>query len=290
MPYTKANKERLLADVTFLTAVRPYRNCKNPASLEKTAGYISDEFRKAGLPVEEQKWMADGREYKNIIASYEPGRLRRLITGAHYDVAGNQQGADDNASGIAGLLETARLLAENRPVMDYGIDLVAYCLEEPPFFGTESMGSFVHAESLFKKMTPVIGMICYEMIGYFSEKPGTQDFPPGDLKCRYPGTGNFIMVAGIEKYKSFNERFHRLMSADSEIDVRLISLPESDSFAGLSDHRNYWTFGYKALMINDTCQFRNKSYHRRSDTPEKLDYGKMADVVNSTFNAIVRIM
>jgi hypothetical protein len=285
----KANKERLLANVSFLTNIRPYRNYKNPDSLEKAASYINEEFRKAGLPAVEQKWIAKGKEYKNIIASYEPGKLKRLIIGAHYDVAGNQKGADDNASGIAGLLEIARLLSENRPVTDYGIDLVAYCLEEPPFFGTESMGSFVHAESLFRKMTPVIGMVCFEMIGCFSDKPDSQDFPPGDLKSCYPGTGNFIMIAGIEKYKGFNDRFHILMSMDSKIDVQVISLPDNNGYAGLSDHRNYWTFGYKALMINDTCFFRNKNYHKKSDTIDKIDFGKMAEVVNSAFNAITKV-
>lgn len=282
----KANRERLFADVSFLTGIRPYRNCKNPDSLEKAAYYISEEFRKAGLPVGEQKWMAEGREYKNIIASYDTTKLRRLIIGAHYDVAGNQQGADDNASGMAGLLETARLLAENKPEMDYGIDLVAYCLEEPPFFGTESMGSFIHAESLFKSMTPVIGMVCYEMIGFFSDKPGSQDFPSEDLRGRYPDTGNFIMVVGTWKHKRFNERIHLLMSENSKIDVQVISVPDGVGFAGLSDHRNYWTFGYKALMINDTCNYRNKNYHKKSDTIDTLDFERMAEVLNSAYNAI----
>jgi len=285
----KARKERLYTDVAFLTGIRPFRNSRNLGSLEKASEYIRKEFDKAGMLIEEQKWTAVGKEYKNIIASYEPGKLKRLIIGAHYDVAGKQHGADDNASGVAGLLETARLLTENRPEIDYGIDLVAYCLEEPPFFGTDSMGSFVHAESLFKKMTPVIGMVCFEMIGYFSDKTGSQDFPPGDLKSRYPGIGNFIMVAGIEKYKSFNDRFQRLMAIDSKIDVQVISLPDNSGYAGLSDHRNYWKFGYKALMINDTCFFRNKNYHKKTDTLETLDFERMAEVINCSYTAITRL-
>lgn len=231
-------------------------------------------------------WTARGRDYKNIIASYRPDKLIRLIVGAHYDVAGNQPGADDNASGIAGMLETARLVMENMPEPGYGIDFVAYCLEEPPFFGTEMMGSWVHARSLFSHMIPVIGMICFEMIGYFSGEPGSQEIPPGILQGRYPDTGNFIVVVGVDKHRAFNERFCRLMAADSEIDVMLASFPDGGGFAGMSDQSSYWAFGYKAVMINDTSFLRNKNYHKKSDTIDTLDFERMANVVGSTYNAV----
>ena len=175
------------------------------------------------------------------------------------------------------------------PAVDYGIDFVAYSLEEPPYFGTEYMGSFIHAQSLFAKFTPVIGMICYEMIGYFSDKPKSQRFPDKIPKGAYPDTGNFIMVVGIEKQKSFTEKFHRNMKEDSGIDVQVISLPESASYAGLSDQRNYWPFGYKALMINDTSNFRNDNYHEKTDTIDTLDFDRMAEVVNSCCRAIGRM-
>src|SRR5207342_1395907 len=135
--------------------------------------------------------------YSNIIASYNPKATKRLIVGAHYDVCGNQPGADDNASAVAGLLETARLLGENKPEIDYQIDLVAYCLEEPPFFSTQHMGSFVHAKSLHENKIDVIGMICYEMIGYFSDQPNSQPFPAPELAKIFPSTANFIIVVGI---------------------------------------------------------------------------------------------
>lgn len=230
--------------------------------------------------------MARGKEYRNIIASYKPNELRRLIVGAHYDVAGNQPGADDNASGIAGMLETARLVMENMPEPGYGIDFVAYSLEEPPFFGTVMMGSHVHAGSLSMKMTPVIGMACYEMIGYFSDEPGSQEIPPGILHGRYPDTSNFIVVVGVEKHRVFNERFHQLMAADSKIDVMLASFPDGGGFAGLSDQSSYRAFGYKAVMINDTSFLRNKNYHKKSDTIDTLDFERMAHVVGSAYNAV----
>jgi hypothetical protein len=282
----KARQDRLHADVAFLSGIRPYRNYRNPESLNRAAEQISLEFKKAGLEPDEQKWTARGREYKNIVASYRPDKLIRLIVGAHYDVAGNQPGADDNASGIAGMLETARLVMENMPDTGYGIDFVAYCLEEPPFFGTEMMGSWVHAGTLFRRMIPVIGMICFEMIGYFSGEPVSQEIPPGVLQGKYPDTGNFIVVVGVDKHRGFNERFYRLMVADSEIDVRLASFPDSGGFAGLSDQSSYRAFGYKAVMINDTSFLRNKNYHRKSDAAGTLDFERMANVVGSAYNAV----
>ena len=135
--------------------------------------YIKNEFEQAGLEVQYQKWIAAGNEYTNVIGVYNGHKSKRLIVGAHYDVCGEQPGADDNASAVAGLLESARLIGENKPDLDYAIEFVAYCLEEPPFFGTTEMGSYVHAKSLFDNNVDVIGMICYEMIGYFSDEPNS---------------------------------------------------------------------------------------------------------------------
>ena len=156
----KAQRERLYRDVDFLCKIRPYRNYRNLDSLEKAANYISGEFARMGYTPFEHIWEAEGNDYKNILASYREEKERRLIIGAHYDVNGDQEGADDNASAVAGLLETARLLSENRPELDYGIDFVAYNLEELPFFTTEKMGSFIHAKSLHDSGVHVLGMIC----------------------------------------------------------------------------------------------------------------------------------
>jgi len=248
----KAIKSRLYTDVDFLTSIRPYRNFQNLESLEKVSKYISDEFGSCAFECEEQKWEAEGNEYKNIIASWQKAKKRRLIIGAHYDVAGDQPGADDNASAVAGLLETARLISENQPELDFGIDFVAYCLEEEPFFTTKEMGSYIHAKSLYDSQADVVGMICYEMIGYFSDEPGSQTFPLPELAAIYPDTGNYIVVVGIDKCKEFNETIHRLMSERSGINVEKIVFPDGNGLAGRSDQRNYWEFGYKAVMISDT--------------------------------------
>jgi hypothetical protein len=286
----RANRNLLYRDVNFLTSIRPFRNYLNLKSLEKVSKYISDEFVSCGLECAEQKWMAEGNDYKNIIASWHKKKKRRLIIGAHYDVAGDQPGADDNASAVAGLLETARMVSENHLDLDYGIDFVAYCLEEAPFFTTKEMGSYIHAKSLFDGQVDVLGMVCYEMIGYFSDEPGSQTFPVPELATIYPNTGNYIVVVGIEKCKEFSETVHSLMTEKSGINVEKIVFPDRDGLAGRSDQRNYWEFGYKAVMISDTSFLRNPNYHKITDTIETLDFDKMKEVVNSTYNAVTKLV
>jgi hypothetical protein len=283
----KANKERLYRHVEYLTSITPARNHRNLASLEKSYTYIESELQKIGAQTERQTWTAGGEEYVNILASYNSEKTRRLVVGAHYDVDGEQPGADDNASAVAGLLETARMVYEAKPDIDYRIDFVAYSLEESPYFGTASMGSYTHAESLHKEKVDVMGMICYEMLGYFSDEPESQPFPSPELAALYPHTANFIIVVGIEPYKEFAAKVHRLMSKDSGIDVQVIVFPAGEGLAGLSDQRNYWRFGYNALMINDTAFIRNPNYHQKSDTIDTLNFDKMTQVVTSAYRAVV---
>lgn len=286
----KAKKDRLYNDVAFLTSITPARNYRNKGSLKEAYTYIKTEFQKAGASTEQQTWLAQGQEYTNVIASYNAHKKQRLIVGAHYDVCGDQPGADDNASAVAGLLETARMVFEAKPDLAYRVDFVAYCLEEPPFFGSADMGSYVHAQSLYKANIDVIGMICFEMIGYFSDVPHSQPFPSPELAKLYPHTANFIIVVGIERHKAFNENVHRLMLNGSRVDVQLIHFPSEAGLAGLSDQRSYWLFGYPALMINDTAFIRNPNYHTKDDTIDTLDFDKMTEVVNSSYNAITKIL
>ena len=285
----KAAKEALYRHVDFLTSLAPARNYLNTETLEKVCRYLKEEFRRMGAQPEEQVWTAEGQPYKNIMASYNPDKSKRLVVGAHYDVCGDQPGADDNASAVAGLLETARLVFAQQPALDYRIDFVVYCLEEPPFFGTKNMGSYVHAKSLHEQHADVMGMICYEMIGYFSEEPRSQNFPSPELAERYPHTGNFIIVVGLETFQAFNEKFYSLMKKGAALDVQVISFPLGfgSEYAGLSDQRNYWAFGYPALMINDTSFLRNPHYHQVTDTIDTLNFDKMVEVVNGVTHAIL---
>ncbi len=283
------SKSNLYNHVDFLTAIRPYRNYENLASLQKASNYIQEKLEEFGFQTRIQQWEARGEVYENVIATYQPEKTKKLIVGAHYDVCGDQPGADDNASAVAGLLETARLVAQNKPKLDYGIEFVAYCLEEPPFYATKYMGSYIHAESLRNSKTEVLGMICYEMIGYFSDEPNSQDFPVPELSELYPNTANFIMVVGIDDCSEFNQNVFQNMSVGSEIDVQFIEFPDKDGLAGMSDQKSYWKFGYNALMINDTSFMRNPHYHEESDTIETLDFDKMKAVIDACYQAIVNV-
>lgn len=288
----KADQNRIFNDVKFLTELRPFRNYKNLQSLSKCVDYIKNEFKDSNLEVHEQKWYANENEYTNVIGIFNPGKPKTLVVGAHYDVCGDQPGADDNASAVAGLLEIARMLGEEKPLTNYTIELVGYCLEEPPFFGTESMGSHIHAKSLFLSNREVIGMICFEMIGYFSDKPNSQPFPYPKLASIYPTTANFIMTVGHELFDKFNQKVCKLMGEKCKIGVYNLSMPgsvEVGNISGLSDHMNYWEFGYNALMINDTAFIRNPNYHKVTDTIETLDFEKMREVINGAYHAIINL-
>ncbi|SNC68101.1 Peptidase family M28 [Hymenobacter gelipurpurascens] len=285
-----ADQNRLYADVKFLTSLQPARNYRNLRSLNEAADYIKAEFEKLQAEdsrVEEQVFRADGRQYRNLILSFGSEEAPRLIIGAHYDVYGEYPGADDNASAVAGLLETARLLHHYGSNLKYRVELVAYPNEEPPYFATQYMGSAVHAKSLHDAGAAVRAMLCYEMIGYFRDEPGSQRFPNEQLAARYPDTGNFIIVVGRTGQEEFTQCVQELMQTKATIDVQRINLPAEMGLAGLSDHRNYWKYGYEALMINDTSFLRNPHYHLASDTIETLDFKRMAEVVNGTYAVVL---
>ena len=281
----KSRSEVLHRHVEFLTTLRPFRNWENLESLERVCTYLKDEIRDYGLEVCEQPFQVGGKEYKNIIGTYHPEKKRRLIVGAHYDVCGDQPGADDNGSAVAGLLESARLVAESQPDLDYRIDFVAFCLEEPPFFGTQQMGSYIHAESISPIKEDVIGMINFEMIGYFHD--GDQPYPDNRLRQVYPKQANFIAVVGKHDYHVFNQKVFDLMKQDAGIDIQIIDHPMVEDLASMSDQRSYWEFDIPALMINDTSFIRNPNYHRMSDDIETLSFAHMEEVVTATYKAIV---
>jgi hypothetical protein len=280
----KADKAMLFQHVEFLTTLRPFRNYQNLQSLHDVCQYLAEQLDQYGLQVDEQCFEARGAEYRNICASYKSEKRRRLVVGAHYDVCGDQPGADDNASAVAGLLEVARMVALNRPEIDYRIDFVAYCLEEPPFFGTKQMGSYVHAASIADIRSDVIGLINFEMIGYFHE--GQQIYPDDRLRQIYPDTANFIAVVGRNVDHEFNKKVYELMKADAAIDVQLVDHPMVEIPAGMSDQINYWKFDIPALMINDTAFFRNPHYHQMTDDIDTLSFDHMREVVACAYRAV----
>jgi Zn-dependent M28 family amino/carboxypeptidase len=261
------------------------RNYLNIQNLNKTADYIKSEFEKTGGRVSEYEFIVNGLEYRNVSLLIGPDEGERIVVGAHYDSAFDTRGADDNASGVAGLIELAHILAKKPPAIP--VEFVAYTLEEPPFFGLEVMGSFLHAKSLDRDRVKIRLMICLEMIGYFSDERGSQGFPLSIGKLLYPSTGNFIAITGNFTNALTVRRFKRAMSQAADLPVYSINAPAFIPGVDFSDHRNYWHFGYEALMITDSAFYRNHNYHKVTDTPDTLDYVRMAEVVKGTYNAIL---
>ena len=281
----KIDPNKLEMHVRMLSDELYPRNYVDLDNLNKAAEYIKGEFQKTGGKVSEQHFTVNGSDYRNICLELGPETADRVVVGAHYDSANLTHGADDNASGIAGLIELANALAVFPP--NSKVEFVAYSLEEPPFFGSQQMGSFVHAGSLRDRQIPVRLMVCLEMIGYFSDEPNSQQFPVSIGKLIYPGTGNFIAVVGDLQNALTVRKFKAEMTDSTSLPVYSINVPAFVPGVDFSDHRNYWTFGYDALMITDSAFYRNKHYHNIDDTYEKLDYLRMAEVVSATYSAVV---
>jgi peptidase M28-like protein len=284
-PQPSVDPSRLKAHVQKLSVDLSPRDERHIENLDRTAEYIKGEFRRFSATVSEQPFRVEGRSFRNIIATFGPEAGQRIVVGAHYDAAGPYPGADDNASGVAGLIELGRLLSKQE--LKTRIDLVAFTLEEPPFFRTTGMGSAVHAGSLNKAGVQVSVMFSLEMIGYFSDEPNSQGFPAAILRLFYPARGNFIAVVGRTSEGLLVRRVKREMREASSLPVYSISAPSFIPGIDFSDQLSYWNAGYDAVMITDTAFYRNRNYHTENDTAERLDYTKMAMVVQGVFASVV---
>jgi Zn-dependent M28 family amino/carboxypeptidase len=278
---------RLESHVRTLSETLSPRDEGHPENLDRVAAYIRREFEQAGAIVSEQPYEIAGRTYRNVIAQFGPETKERIVVGAHYDTAGPLPGADDNASGVAGLIEIAYLLG--KALLPLRVELVAFTLEEPPFFRTAQMGSSLHAASLKKQGVEVRLMLSIEMIGYFSDAPGSQVFPTPILRAFYPSEGNFITVVGDVSQGLVVRRVKKAMREASPLPVYSINAPRSIPGIDFSDHLNYREAGYDALMVTDTAFYRNRNYHTILDTPDKLDYRRMAMVVEGIYAAIHKL-
>ncbi|MDH3228987.1 MAG: M28 family peptidase [Alphaproteobacteria bacterium] len=283
-PAPAAETARLEADVRFLAAMNPSRTANNVAALDAAAGHIEQSFAAAGCATAAQAFEVDGSTYRNIVCAFGPETAPLLVVGAHYDVAGEgNPGADDNASGVAAILELARLVGTAQPALTHRLELVAFTLEEPPHFKTPNMGSYVNARGVVDSKTPLKLMISVEMVGYFSDEPGSQDYPAGFLGWLYPDTANFIGVVGRTFDRSPVARVKALMASAGTVPVNSINAPATLAGIDFSDHWSFWEHGLPAVMVTDTAFFRNANYHRPTDTAETLDYQRMAGVVDGLY-------
>lgn len=290
------DSKRLEAHTRHLSVDLFPRSFDQRQQLDLVADYIAAELRKAGANIATQEVLVEGEKYRNVIARFGPETGPLLVIGAHYDSHGDETasevtsqshtpGADDNASGVAGLLELARLLGENPPTRP--VELVAYTLEEPPHFRTRHMGSAWHARLLRTDKREVDLMVSLEMIGYFSDQAGSQRYPAPAMSRLYSDRGDFIAIAGkLSGFRS-TRRAKAILSGATDLPVHSINAsPLLVQGIDFSDHLSYWQEGFPAIMITDTAFLRNPNYHQSGDTYDKLDYERMAKVVQGVYALI----
>ena len=271
-----------------LTVTIGERSVGVPENLDKTADYIESFYQNLGLSVHREPYNYHNRIVTNVVAEINSDSWaeNRFVVGAHYDSVIGTVGADDNASAVAVQLETARLLKSmiDSQKLDLSVTFVSFALEEPPVYGTHYMGSRVYAKKARKENERIDGMICLEMVGYACYEKGCQGYPFPLMFFGYPKEGNFIGVVGNSNSKAFTNALVKAFSKNRELPVVKLKVPLNGRIlpaVRLSDHASFWDQGFNAVMITDSAFYRNPHYHTSLDTMEKLDYGFMAELVES---------
>jgi Zn-dependent M28 family amino/carboxypeptidase len=271
----------MIETLEYLTQIKPARNYLNISSLNKVADFLKNKLNCLGLETSFQNFIVENREYKNVVASLNTHFTKRLVIGAHYDICGDFQGADDNASAVAGLIETAKELFKIKEKLNFRVDFVCFTLEEPPYFGTENMGSFVYAKYLYENKIDILGLINYEMIGYYTQNNVDISKLESFISKKQADTtkGNYIAMVSNNESKAFLENFD-FYNINKEIEYVEAVIPSPINQITASDHLNFWQFGFNAIMVTDTAFFRNPNYHTKFDTLDTLNTEKMKEVVD----------
>ncbi|MBW2261353.1 MAG: M28 family peptidase [Deltaproteobacteria bacterium] len=247
------------------------------SELERAAVYIETEFEEMGYELEGQEFEVEGVKVRNIeVEITGSGKMDEVVVvGAHYDSAQGTPGADDNASGVAVLLELARMLKGMKA--ERTVRFVAFVNEEPPWFQTGDMGSVRYAKMCKERGDDIVAMLSLEMLGYYSDEPGSQHYP-SPFASLYPDTGNFVAFVGNTGSGSLVRRCVKVFREHVEFPSEGAAAPASIPGVGFSDHWSFWQEGWKALMVTDTAFNRYEHYHEATDTAEKVDAEKMARV------------
>ena len=266
---------RLRRHVTMLAHTIGPRNVLHPRALQQTETYIAEQLAFSGFEMHKQPYTTDGITVHNL-AIRVPGTTRSdqiVVVGAHHDSWNTAPGADDNASGVAAVIEIANLLRHTRHARS--LHFVSFSNEEPPYFQTDLMGSLVYARECKKKNLDIVAMISLETIGYYTDAPKSQAYP-FPFSLFYPSVGNFVTFVGNVSSRPLVhyaiDAFRRHATVPSEGAAAPVGIRGID----LSDHWAFWQQGYPALMVTDTAPFRNPHYHLHSDTADKLDYERLA--------------
>jgi hypothetical protein len=280
-PLSSAQSEsesRLSTEVKYLSETIGERNVWRAGSLEAVVNHLRNILQQDGYAVAEQAYRVQGQDVSNLEVSI-PGSDRAaetVIVGAHYDTVAGTVGADDNATGVAAVLELARLLRASKPRKN--LRFVIFVNEEPPFFQTGRMGSLVYAQQLRRENVRVSAMISLEMLGFYSDVQGSQKYP-ALLSLFYPSRGNFIGFVGNSESRDLVRRSIRAFRESTSFPSEGIAAPADWPGIGWSDQWSFWQENYPAIMITDTALFRYPYYHTPLDTANRLDFDRMARVV-----------
>ena len=299
--FKELNKDELVIEqnvkkhVHFLAGAIGRRNMNFPENLEKAAEYFEKSFRDYGANVSSQAYAIKEGPLLGVEAiDYQPRNIEAeflgqeiqdeiLVVGAHYDSVIGSPGANDNATGAAGLLEIGKLLSGKK--LKRTVKLVAFVNEESPYFATRNMGSYVYAQRSRERNENIVGMISLETLGYYRDQKGSQKypFPIGLFK---PDKGNFVAFVSNIASKPLLNKFIKRFRVHTEFPSDGVAFPQIIPGIGWSDHRSFWKFGYPAIMATDTALFRYPHYHSAHDTPDKVQYDRLARVVLGIFKVI----
>ena len=272
------SRDRLKTHVSTLAGRIGERNVKHYESLQAALDYIETELREKGFEVTEQEYSVDGKPVKNIEAELRgtetPDQI--IIVGAHYDSVSGSPGANDNASGVAALLELAGMFKAR--ALGRTLRFVAFVNEEPPYFQTEQMGSRAYARRSRERGENIVAMLSLETIGYYSDVENSQLYP-FPFSLFYPSKGDFVGFVGNTSSRSLVRRAIMVFREGAAFPSEGVAAPGWLTGIGWSDQWSFWRENYPGLMITDTALFRYPNYHKRSDTPDKVDFDRLVRVV-----------
>jgi hypothetical protein len=284
----KQGAERLRADVTALASGVGKRSTMDPRGMAEAAKWIMAQMESAGYGKPGETFVKRNARTPNLeyVIPAAPGsKLAKevVVVGAHYDTFAGTPGADDNASGVAGVLALARAFANKGQARE--LRLVFFVNEEPPSFQTEDMGSWVYAKACRAKNDDIVAMLSLETMGFYTSEIGYQKYPPlvGGL---YPEEGNFIGFIGNTGSRSLTRRCVRVFRDQAQFPSEGAALPGYFPGVGWSDQWAFWKEGYVGVMVTDTAPFRNPHYHLGSDKPDRLDYDSMSRVVEGLVKVV----
>jgi Zn-dependent M28 family amino/carboxypeptidase len=279
-------RDRVRKTVQVLAGDIGGRDAVQSENLRRAAEYIEAQLRSFGYCPLRQTFAAAGQSFDNIEAERRGKKEvdRIVVIGAHYDTADGLPGANDNASGVAATLELAGQFA--REPQARSIRWVFFVNEEPPYFQTPAMGSYVYAKRCRERKEKITAMLSLETIGYYSDELGTQSYPIG-FHPGYPDRGNFLGFVANFRSAPLLRRALKSFRGATSLPAAGAAAPAAIPGIGWSDHWAFWQFGYSALMLTDTAPYRYPYYHSAEDTPEKLVYERLARAVTGVA-AIIR--